>query len=129
MKFIFENDYILIQPEGMEHFWSLCSKIRIKKSSIISCTWHESFRLPYDEIGLRVGTGMPGVLVAGWFFSKFGKIYLYLKRSKYTWTALETKNTLDIQLKSKVLQRVCVNVPDEQEAKEVCAWASKQDYA
>ena len=106
MKVILEDDSMIIQPEGMEHVWSLCNRLQIKKSSIISCTWHEKLRLTYGEIGLRVGTGLPGVLVAGWFFSKFRETFLYLRRSRYSWSALESKNTLDIQLNSKVLQRI-----------------------
>lgn len=99
MNVTIENDDLVVRLHGLERLWALCRELRLPKASVKSVTWHETVQLPSSEVGWRVGTGFPGVLVAGWFRSRaHGTTFLYLPRAKYHWTSLEARQVLSLEL-------------------------------
>jgi hypothetical protein len=75
---------------------------------------------------MRVGTGFPGVLVAGWFYSKSsGKSFLFLRRPTYRWKKMqiEASNVLALQLRDFTCDTIRLTVADKSLAEAILRWA------
>ncbi|MFZ1248925.1 MAG: hypothetical protein WAQ24_01225 [Candidatus Saccharimonadales bacterium] len=126
MKASLEGDYLVIQPEGLEKLWSLCGGLRVPRAAVTNARWEERATFTAKEIGLRVGTGFPGVLVAGWFFSKVcGKSFLFLTRPTYRWRKmeLEAAHVLSLTLTNFSCDTIRLTVHDKLLADSILRWA------
>lgn len=126
MHVTIENDELVVRMRGLEKLWAVCSELRIPKPAITDVRWQAHANVPGREIGLRFGTGFPGVLVAGWFYSKaVGKSFLYLPRAKYHWHSLEARNVLSLKLTGEPCNAAHLAYIDESLAQHIKTWAKK----
>ena len=99
MTVTIEEDDLVVRMQGWERLWALCGELRVPRKSIKAVTWHETAILSGKDIGWRVGTGFPNVLIAGWFYNKLrGRSFLYLPRARYHLTTLEARQVLSLKL-------------------------------
>jgi hypothetical protein len=98
MKFILEEEQLVIELEGVEKFFGLKNRLNIPEEKITGLEWHSE--MTYDERIWRVaGTGIPGVLYAGHFRGHGDWYYLYLHQPHgISWVdgAIIAQNTLVI---------------------------------
>ena len=68
------------------------------------------------DIGMRFGTGFPGVLAAGWFYSKsFGKSYLFSRRPTYRWKKMqiEADHVVTLRLRNFTCDTIRLTIADK----------------
>jgi hypothetical protein len=82
MKLITTDEELQIIPEGGEKFWALKRAFSVPRSAIARARWIDNEVVPAKHIGFRVGTAMPGMLLAGRFYAKGAKNFLYIKKPK-----------------------------------------------
>lgn len=79
MRFIAEDDRLIIKFEGAEVLWAVRRKLSIPRSVITRMDFQPDFAI--DRRILRLaGTNIPGVLDAGYFRSKSQNYFLYLQK-------------------------------------------------
>lgn len=87
MKFVAEQDTLTILFEGWEILFGLKRSLTIPRSSIINLSWHPEF-VHRGSLFRVVGTGLPGVLYAGYYRANGVRAYLYAKYPRgLSWTA------------------------------------------
>ena len=79
MKFLIDSHSLVIELQGFEVMWALKARVTVEKSDIMAAEYLEVFR-GWRKWELRLpGTGIPGVLIAGSFWTDEGWDFLYLK--------------------------------------------------
>ena len=108
MKFLTKNNDLTVEPEGAEKVWSLRRRISLNRRQVEKIVWHDSFR-EWSKGEIRLGrTAMPGVLIAGNFWSAAGGWdYLYLKRPHGFWYP-SAENVIELRLKDHFYKRILV---------------------
>lgn len=123
MKFVIQKSELSIVLEGREQFWALKNKIVVRRRDINSIRYVEEFRA-WRKWELRLpGTGLPGVLVAGSFWTEQGWDFLYLVNPKGITNPIAF-DVIVIETKLSKYRRIIVNCSAEQAA-EVIAWSGK----
>lgn len=80
MTFSFEQKRLVVTLKGHEKLLGFKNHLLIDKENIERITWEPSFD-DWHSIELRMpGTGAPGALIAGSFWTKEGWDFLYVKR-------------------------------------------------
>ncbi len=116
----------MIEPQVIERLWSLSRGLRVPRLAVTSTDWQEHAVIAGRDIGMRVGTGFPGVLAAGWFYSKsFGKSYLFLRRPTYRWKKMqiEADQVLTLRLHDYSCDTIRLIVADKPLADAIFRWA------
>ena len=123
MKFITQGNELTVELEGREQLWALKSKIIVQRKDIISARYMSKF-MAWRKWELRLpGAGLPGVLVAGSFWTEQGWDFLYIKNPQ-GWLNPEVRKVLVIETKLPKYRRIIISCPLEQ-ASEVVAWAQQ----
>lgn len=123
MKCIVQDDELVILLEGSERLWALKSRITIQRSDV-QCAWYTPQFTDWRRWEIRLpGTGWPGVLVAGSFWTEQGWDFLYLPTLK-GWRNPIAYNVLVIETLLQRYRRILVSCSPE-DATEVLAWARK----
>ena len=123
MRLQINGSELTIEFEGLERIWALSNGVRIASGSIKRVEWAEQIDLPYEEVGWRVGTAVPWVLVAGWYFSKkAGTSLLYLPRAKFGMQQLHAESTLSIELHGGKYHWIRISPVDQTVAKQLLDW-------
>ena len=87
MKFLAEQDALIITLEGWELLWGLKRKLIIPRSAIRSLSWQPDY-VHHGYLFRLAGTELPGVLYAGYFKANGKRAYLYVHRPRgISWTA------------------------------------------
>ena len=126
MRVYIENNELVIQPQGFEQLWSLCRGLRVPKAAIAQAEWHETLELGFFEAGLRVGTALPWVLVAGWFYGPSKrKAYMFLPGATYLFM-LKAHRVLSLQLNGyRTCNWIYVGDLDESLVAQITTWSHK----
>lgn len=82
MKFITDKGDLTIELEGFERLWALRRKLVIPRRAITSLAWQAHFNYEGQRFFRAGGTGAPGLLFAGNFWSSSGWYFLYVRRPK-----------------------------------------------
>lgn len=124
MRFITQANSLDIELQGYEQIWALKSKITILKQSITEILFLSEFN-DWRKWEVRLpGTGMPGKLVAGSFWTEEGWDFLYLKNPK-GWLNPIVHNVLYIETTNKKYHRIIVTTA-ENDAKNIITWWKQQ---
>jgi hypothetical protein len=123
MRFVTTPQSLVIELQGREQLWALKAKIEVTKKDIkllefrdIFANWRKwEVRLP--------GTGMPGKLIAGSFWTEEGWDFLYLT-NPHGWVEPFVHNVLYIETKQQKFKRIIISCTPE-EAVPIVAWANK----
>jgi hypothetical protein len=87
MKFVADQDQLIITFEGWEVVLGLKRKLIIPKSSITSLTWQAAF-VHRGSLFRVAGSGLPGVLYAGYYRANGKRAYLFARKPRgLSWTA------------------------------------------
>lgn len=81
MKFIAENDELIIELQGAEILFGFKRKLVIPRMNIASLDWYPEFHLQ-QHVWKGVGSGIPGALVAGNYRCGGSRYYLYVRHPK-----------------------------------------------
>jgi len=121
MKFVTDNDSLVIELHGREQVWALKAKISVLKKDIIVAEYKELFH-DWRKWEVRLpGTGMPGKLVAGSFWTEEGWDFLYLI-NPHGWVNPFVHHVLYIETKQAKYKRIIVS-SNQAEAQKVATWA------
>lgn len=121
MKFTPTNNALEIELEGREQIWALKTKINIPKKSITSILFLSEFK-DWRKWEVRLpGTGLPGKLVAGSFWTDEGWDFLYLKNPK-GWLNPIAHNVIYIETTLNKYHRIIVS-SNASQAKILQTWA------
>jgi hypothetical protein len=87
MKFNATDEALTITFEGWEVLLGLKRKLIIPKASITNLTWQPEF-VHRGSLFRVAGSGLPGVLYAGYFRANGERAYLYARNPRgMSWTA------------------------------------------
>lgn len=121
MKYVTDDDSLSIELEGFERFWALKTKLTILRENIIVAEYRELFD-DWRKWEVRLpGTGMPGKLIAGSFWTERGWDFLYLI-NPHGWANPSVYNVLCIETNQPRYRRIIVSC-SQLEAQKVAAWA------
>lgn len=126
MRIYLDGEELVIEPQGLQRLWLLSRGLRVPRAAVKDADWQEHAVIAGRDIGMRVGTGFPGVLVAGWFYSKSsGKSFLFLRRPTYRWKKMqiEASNVLALQLRDFTCDTIRLTVADKSLAEAILRWA------
>eukprot|EP01112_Ceratiomyxa_fruticulosa_P013161 TRINITY_DN3682_c0_g1_i1.p1 TRINITY_DN3682_c0_g1~~TRINITY_DN3682_c0_g1_i1.p1 ORF type:complete len:131 (-),score=29.83 TRINITY_DN3682_c0_g1_i1:86-478(-) len=108
MKVFIEGDSLVVKIEGFNRFLALKSKITVKLE-------HISRVVPYPEEakklfhGIKVGTGIPGVVVMGSFYQSGGCVFIYMH---------DKTKTVGIELVNEGYTQLVLETPEERSPEE-----------
>ncbi len=126
MRTYLDDEDLVIEPHGLEQLWSLSRGLRVPRSTVTRADWQEHAVIAGRDIGMRFGTGFPGVLAAGWFYSKsFGKSYLFLRRPTYRWKKMqiEADHVVTLRLRNFTCDTIRLTIADKSLANTILHWA------
>ncbi|MEI6236987.1 MAG: hypothetical protein WCP03_00090 [Candidatus Saccharibacteria bacterium] len=124
MKFVTDKKALVIELHGREQVWALKAKISVYKKDIINVEYKDVFN-DWRKWEVRLpGTGMPGKLVAGSFWTEDGWDFLYLT-NPHGWLNPFVHNVLFIETKLQKFHRIVISC-NEDEAKKVVRWAKNR---
>mgnify|MGYP000979119964 CR=1 FL=1 len=123
MQFITTPKLLSIELHGREQLWALKAKIEVAKKDIQLLEYRDTFA-NWRKWEVRLpGTGMPGKLIAGSFWTEEGWDFLYLT-NPHGWVEPFVHNVLYIETNQQKFKRIIIScTPDE--AAPVVAWANK----
>lgn len=122
MQFVFDKKSLTIEFQGREQVWALKAKVTILKKNIQLVQFLPLFN-DWRKWEVRLpGTGMPGKLVAGSFWTEEGWDFLYLT-NPHGWINPFVHNVLFIETNQQKFRRIIISVP-ESEAKKVIEWTT-----
>jgi hypothetical protein len=114
---------LTIVLQRQEQVWALKAKLVVAKKDITKIEYQEIFK-DWRKWEVRLpGTGAPGILVAGSFWTEEGWDFLYLKRP-HGWRRPFVHNVLVIETNQDRYRRIILSVPKEA-VKDVLKWAQK----
>ncbi len=114
---------LTIALHGREQVWALKAKIVVAKEDVTKIEYKEVFN-DWRKWEVRLpGTGAPGILVAGSFWTEEGWDFLYLKRP-HGFRRPFVHNVLVIETNQDRYRRIILSVPKEA-VKDVLAWLNK----
>lgn len=123
MIFVTNPKELVIELHGREQMWALKAKITVAKKDIEVLEYKDVFK-DWRKWEVRLpGTGMPGKLVAGSFWTEEGWDFLYLT-NPHGWVNPFVHNVLYIETKQQKFKRIVISCTPEQ-ATPVVAWAKK----
>jgi hypothetical protein len=109
MKFLAEDDQLVITLEGWEAIWSLRRRLVIPKSAIQAIQWTPQLSYP-GRLWRIGGTGLPGVLYAGNWRGNGMWHFLYLARPHgWGWSpsgTITAENVLTITTRDFAYQQI-----------------------
>ena len=112
---------LIIALKRQEQVWSLRAKLVVPKKTIIKIEYREIFK-DWRKWEVRFpGTGLPGKLVAGSFWTEEGWDFLYLK-NPHGFRRPFVHNALVIETNQDRYRRIILSVP-KQDVKDVLKWA------
>lgn len=121
MKFVTDKKALVIELHGREQVWALKAKICVNKKDILNIEYKDIFK-DWRKWEVRLpGTGMPGKLIAGSFWTEDGWDFLYLT-NPHGWLNPFVHNVLFIETNQQKFHRIVLSC-DEAEAKQVLKWA------
>jgi hypothetical protein len=124
MKFVTDKKTLVIELHGREQVWALKAKILINKSDIKSIEYKDVFK-DWRKWEVRLpGTGMPGKLIAGSFWTEDGWDFLYLT-NPHGWLNPFVHDVLYIETNQQKFHRIILSCPKD-EAKNVLKWAKSK---
>ena len=123
MRFVTDKSQLIIEFQGREQIWALKTKVSVLKKHIIRVEYMSTFG-DWRKWEVRLpGTGMPGKLIAGSFWTEEGWDFLYLKNPK-GWLNPVVYNVLYIETTDKKYHRIILSCPSD-EAGLVTEWANQ----
>lgn len=123
MRFITDKSQLIIEFQGREQIWALKTKVSVLKKHIVRVEYMSTFG-DWRKWEVRLpGTGMPGKLIAGSFWTEEGWDFLYLKNPK-GWLNPVVYNVLYIETTDKKYHRIILSCPSD-EAGLVTEWANQ----
>ena len=123
MRFSTAKSQLVIEFHGREQIWALKTKVSVLKKHIVRVEYKPIFR-DWRKWEVRLpGTGMPGKLIAGSFWTEEGWDFLYLKNPK-GWLNPIVYNVLYIETTDKKYHRIILSCPAD-EAGMVTEWANQ----
>lgn len=123
MKFVTDKKALVIELHGREQVWALKAKLCINKKDIKNIEYKDVFK-DWKKWEVRLpGTGMPGKLVAGSFWTEDGWDFLYLT-NPHGWLNPFVHNVLYIETNLQKFKRIIVSCSKE-DVKDVLKWAKK----
>lgn len=123
MIFVTNPKELIIELHGREQIWALKAKIIVSRKDIVSLEFKDTFK-DWRKWEVRLpGTGLPGKLVAGSFWTEEGWDFLYLV-NPHGWVNPFVHNVLYIETKQQKFRRIILTCTPEQAAP-VIAWANK----
>ena len=123
MKLLAEDDSLTITLEGGEQFWALKRKLVIPKTKIERMDWEQAFAIPRRQLGWRIGTFIPGWLMAGYFGSSF----VYIQGVQGLFGDISAKHVLTIQTRDFQFPRIFLTVNNPDIAEQLIAWWAGKD--
>jgi hypothetical protein len=112
MKFIAEDNSLVVKFEGLEVLWGLKRKLVLPRDKIVDLVWAPEF----DTADLMVrigGSNVPRLILAGHFRDMDAKetLYIYLRRPKgFTLSRnIHDTNVLTVTMRDYTYAKVIVN--------------------
>jgi hypothetical protein len=113
MIFTTTKKELTIALHGREQVWALKAKIVVAKKDVTKIEYKEVFK-DWRKWEVRLpGTGAPGILVAGSFWTEVGWDFLYLKRP-HGFRRPFVHNVLVIETNQDRYRRIILSVPKDQ---------------
>lgn len=123
MNFIINGSQLTIKLGGMERIWAFKSNIIVNKKDVIQIHYADSFN-DWRKMELRVpGTALPGVFVAGSFWTNPYWDFLYLTKLS-GWFYPIAYSVLVIETKVSRYNRIIVSC-NQADAAPVVAWGKQ----
>jgi hypothetical protein len=123
MIFTTTKKELTIALHGREQVWALRAKLIVAKKDITKIEYKEVFK-DWRKWEVRLpGTGAPGILVAGSFWTEEGWDFLYLKRP-HGFRRPFVHNVLVIETTQDRYRRIILSVPKDA-VKDVLKWATE----
>lgn len=120
MRFLFDKNLLTIELIGREQIWALKAKVESLKKNVLQVRYLNEFN-DWRKWELRLpGTGMPGKLVAGSFWTEEGWDFLYLT-NPHGWLNPIVHNVLYIETNQPKYKRIIVSC-SRADADSVIAW-------
>ncbi|MBT3273754.1 MAG: hypothetical protein HN368_11395 [Spirochaetales bacterium] len=120
MKLITSPESLTIDLEGPEILFALRQNVFVRKLDIANISFHARFQ-DWDKMELRLpGSYMPGVLLAGSYFTGKGWDFFYLKKPRGLFNPYCT-DVLVIETLISKFKRIAVS-SNAQDASRVIAW-------
>lgn len=124
MVYVTDKKDLTIELHGKEQMLALKAKIKISKKDINLVEFKDYFK-DWKKWEVRFpGTGMPGVLVAGSFWTEDGWDFLYLK-NPHGWLNPFVHDVLYIETKLQKFKRIIIS-SDKKEAEKIIKWFNKK---
>ena len=121
MRFLVDKRSLVIELQGFEPMWALKARLTVLKSDIVSAEFKEEFK-DWRKVELRLpGTGIPGVLIAGSFWTAEGWDFLYL-RDPENFSLAIVRNVLCIETTLNKYRRIIITC-QRSEVEHVFEWA------
>jgi hypothetical protein len=112
MIFTTNQNTLIVQLQGAEKFWALKTRLLINKNDITCVDYKTSFSM-WRKWQIRFpGTALPGVLVAGSYWTEQGWDFLYLKKPQ-GWVNLSVNNVLFIETKLPKYKHIIISCSPE----------------
>lgn len=120
MKFTLDQRKLVITLKGFEQFLSFKNHLFVDKEHITDVTWHHSFD-DWKPLEIRLpGTGAPGALIAGSFWTPEGWDFIYVRRP-HGFFRPKAVNVIVIETNLHRYHRIIISCPPKQ-ADEIIRW-------
>ena len=120
MRLVTQANQIVLKFEGIEQLYALRRQLTVQKSSVVSAEYIAVFK-DWQKIELRLpGTFLPGVILAGSFYTSNGWDFIYGLKPR-GWTRPTLHGVLVIETPKQRFRRIIVTVSETQ-ANEVKQW-------
>ena len=121
MIFKTTKDSLIITLSGQEQVWALKAKVVVAKKDIVKIEYFETFK-NWRKWEVRLpGTGAPGILFAGSFWTEEGWDFLYLKRPHGLFKPF-VHNVLCIETTLSRYRRIIISC-DKNAVEDILKWA------
>lgn len=123
MRVTVSDDQLVVQLTKRESIYAMRQRLTVPKSSISTIEWLDEFR-DWRTYEFRApGSYLPGVIIAGSFYSPQGWDFVYASKPN-GWTRPLLKDVLVITTSKRRFKRIILKL-HEDEAKRIIAWLKK----
>lgn len=120
MRLVTLSDQLIIRLSRSEMLYAFRRKLTISRHSVVKVEWVAQFKT-WPKYEFRCpGSYLPGVIMAGSYFSPDGWDFVYAPKPK-GWTRPTLTNVLVITTKRWRYRRIILNLPESQ-AQEIARW-------
>lgn len=123
MKFTLEPQRLIVSLSGTEKLLSFKNHLMVDRHTITDLSWHPSFDA-WRKLEIRLpGTGAPGALIAGSFWTPEGWDFVYVRRP-HGFFKPRAANVLVIENSLNKYRRIVLSCSEKQAQTIITWWRS-----